>query len=166
MKFLKATLAATAVTAFAMSAQAQDSNVYVNVGVQSYQFDTYNVLGRVGYNFGEYFGVEGEGSVGFAGETEDGIDFDTTYALGGFLIGKYPLSDQFDVFGRVGYTTTRLKADNGFDSDSENFEGVAVGGGLQYNFGDNGIRLGYTYQDLNGGLEDTDVYDISYVRRF
>jgi len=103
MKFLKATLTATALTAFAMSAQAQDSGAYVNVGVETFEFDTYNILGRVGYNFAEYFGVEGEGSFGVIGTEEFGVDVDTDWSLGGYFVGRYPLGESFEIFGRVGY---------------------------------------------------------------
>lgn len=165
MKFLKAALAATALTAFAASAQAQDSNVYINAGVQTFEFDTYNVVGRVGYNFTENFGIEGEGSIGVIGDDVDGIDFDTKWSLGGYLVGRVPVSEQFDLFARAGYTTVNVEAEFQGESDDENFDGFAVGGGIQYNFNAmNGVRLGYTYNDGDG--IEADVIDLVYVRKF
>jgi len=165
MKFLKLALAATVVSAFSASANAQDSNVYINAGVQTFEFDTYNILGRVGYNFNEYFGVEGEASIGISGDEVDGIDVDTPYSFGGYLTGRYPVSDQFDLFARVGYNVVNVEIDNGFDEADEDFDGFAIGGGVQYNFDDvNGVRLGYTYND--GGDLEADVIDLVYVRKF
>jgi hypothetical protein len=64
MKYLNLILAAITITAFSATAQAQDSGAYGTIGVSSYDFDTYNVTGRLGYNFNQFFGVEGEGSLG------------------------------------------------------------------------------------------------------
>ena len=165
MKFIKAILAATAVTTFATSAHAQDSNVYINAGVQTFEFDTYNILGRVGYNFNEYFGVAGEASIGISGDEVDGIDVDTPYSFGGYLTGRYPVAEQFDIFARVGYTVINVEADDGFDEIDADLDGFAVGAGIQYNFDEqNGVRLGYTYNDADGA--DVDVIDLVYVRRF
>jgi len=57
MKFLKIALATAVMAGFASTVSAQDTGTYVNVGVKTYEFDTYNILGRVGYNFSENFGV-------------------------------------------------------------------------------------------------------------
>ena len=157
MKFLKIALVATAVSTFAASAQAQDSNVYINAGVQTLEFETVSLVGRLGYNFSEYFGVEGEGAFGVS--ESDGIE--NTYNLGAFLTARYPVSDSFDFFGRLGYEAIRLED----DFDEETFDGFAFGGGLQYNFGDaNGVRVGYTGVATAGTVAS--LLDVSYVRNF
>ena len=160
MKFLKAALAATAMTAFAVSAQAQDSNTYINVGVQSYEFDVYNLAGRVGYNFSENFGVEGEASIGVS--SKDGAKIKNSF--GGYLVGRVPVSDQLDLFARAGYVSLNFSCDD-CEGLSANDDGFAVGGGIQYNLDDqNGVRLGYTYNE--GDVASGDVFDIAYVRKF
>lgn len=167
MKFIKTVLAATALTAFAATAQAQDSGTYANLGVQTYEFDTYNVVGRLGYNFTENFGLEGEGSVGVIGqdETDDEFGVDTRWSLGGYLVGRVPVSEQIEFFARAGYTAVNVEVEGFGDTASETLDGFAVGGGLQFNFdAQNGVRLGYTYND-GDGLE-ADVIDVSYVRKF
>ena len=169
MKFLKIALATAVLTGFASTATAQDSGIYGNVGVKTYEFDTYNVLGRLGYNFSEYLGVEAEGSFGVSGTSETAfgqeVDIDTNWDFGAYLISRWGVTDNFDIFLRGGYSVVEIEASAGGISDSENFDGFAVGGGVQYNWdGQNGVRLGYTYNDVDGG--GADVIDLSYVRKF
>lgn len=167
MKFIKVILSATALTAFAATAQAQDTGTHANLGVQTYEFDTYNVVGRLGFNFNENFGVEGEGSIGVAGqdETVDEFGVDTQWSLGGYLVGRVPVSEQFDLFARAGYTAVNIEIEGFGETASDTLDGFAIGGGIQYNLDvQNGIRLGYTYND-GDGLE-ADVIDLVYVRKF
>jgi len=162
MKFLKTALVMTALAGFTSTAAAQDSGTYVNLGVKTYEFDTYNILGRVGYNFSENFGIEGEGSFGVIGNDDAGIDVDTRWDLGAYVIGRLPVSEQFDLFARAGYSTVNIDVEGLGDIDADGF---AVGGGIQYNLDDqNGLRLGYTYNDGDG--LNADVIDLSYVRKF
>lgn len=159
MKFLKIALATAAIAGFASTASAQDSSAYVNVGIDTYEFDVYNLGGKVGYNFTENFGVEGQASFGIS--SKDSIKVKS--AFGGFAVARMPLSEQFDVFVRGGYHSTSVGV-NGF-SGSANLDGFAVGGGAQYFFTANdGIRVEYTYLDADGGSADT--AGISYVRKF
>lgn len=162
MKLFKAALIATIFTGFATTAQAQDSGTYVNFGVKTYEFDTYNLMARLGYNFTENLGIEVEGSVGIIGKEEAGFDVDSKWDLGAYVIGYIPLSEQVELFGRVGYTTVNFDVNGVADQD---FDGFAAGGGLQYNFDStNALRLGYTYNDADD--LGADVIDLSYVRKF
>ncbi len=169
MKFLKIALATAVVAGFASTASAQDTGAYGNVGVKTYEFDTYNVLGRLGYNFSEYLGVEAEGSFGLSGTSEtvfgEEIDVDTNWDIGAYLISRWGVTDNFDIFLRGGYSVVEIEASAAGVSESDNFDGFAVGGGVQYNWDEqNGVRLGYTYNDVDGG--GADVIDLSYVRKF
>ena len=182
MKFLKTALVTTAISAFAASAHAQDSGVYINAGVQTISFDSavdddnstsVNLLARLGYNFGEYFGVEAEGSINIAPQDIEfnGVDLEEKVSnqFGGYLVGRYPVADQFDIFARAGYYSAkvRLSAEgNGVDeSESATANGFAIGAGAQYNFDDkNGVRLGYTYFDEDGA--NANSLDLVYVRKF
>ncbi|RKQ69071.1 opacity protein-like surface antigen [Litorimonas taeanensis] len=169
MKFLKTTIATLALTGFAGQAMAQDTGAYGTLGVSTYEFDTYNITGRLGYNLNEYFGIEGEGSIGVIGEDDNGVEVDTEWDLGAYAVARLPLSNQFEAFVRGGYTVVSVEATVAGVTDSDEVDGYAVGGGVQYNLNDrSGLRLGYTYKDgdLNGVDLDADVWDVSYVRKF
>jgi opacity protein-like surface antigen len=84
--------------------------------------------GFVGYNFHQNFALEG----GFRRlATYDVVGEDLTLdqtALS--VVGSVPLSQGFNVFGRLGYN--HLKADSNFGGDNDS--GVLYGVGLGYNF--------------------------------
>jgi len=166
MKLLKVILSATAMTAFAMSAQAQDDlGIYVNLGVQTLEFDTFSVLGRAGYDFSPNFGVEVEGAIGFSGQEEDGVEFTTPFTIGGYFVTRYPIGSDFELLGRIGYSNINFEAEGLGQTVDTNIDGLATGGGVQYNFDKkSGLRLDFTNLITNGG--DANVVDISYVRRF
>lgn len=118
------------------------------------------------------FGLEGEASVGvrdddfnFAG-VNGSIEHD--YDAAAYAVGYLPLSPNLELFGRVGYGTTQIKADAAGFEVSEDGESVNYGVGANYFFdGVNGIRGDITRRDFtddNGG--EVDTYAVSYVRRF
>ncbi|WP_416878174.1 porin family protein [Litorimonas sp.] len=150
-------------------AQAQDSGAYGTLGASTYEFDTYNATGRLGYNFNRYFGVEGEGSIGVIGEEENGVETDTEWDLGAYAVGRLPITERVEAFARAGYTVVSVETETAGVKFQDEADGYAVGGGLQYNMDSrNGIRAGYTYKDGEiGGVDiDADVWDIAYVRKF
>jgi len=159
MKFLKIALATAAVAGFASTASAQDSGAYINAGIDTYEFDVFNLGGKVGYNFTENFGVEGQASFGVSSKD----DIKVKSAFGGFAVARMPVSEQFDLFVRGGYHSTSVGVDG--ISGSVSLDGFAVGGGAQFFFTENdGVRIEYTYLDADGGSADT--AGISYVRKF
>lgn len=174
MKFFKLVLAATALTGFAASAQAQDTGVYVNLGAEAVEFDSYNITGRLGYQFTENFSVEGQGSFGVADDEVLGVDIGVDNSFAAFARGSVPLSEQFSLFARGGYHFTQFGAEGqGFD-ESLDVDGFAFGGGAEFMFdGMNGLRADVTFFDssddsINGvdfsGTSET--YSIAYVRKF
>jgi len=171
MKFIKTALTAIAISTLAISAQAQDSGTYLNLGVQTVEFDTDNILGRVGYNFNKYFGVEAEGSIGLSGVVEDGFEIDIPSTFGGFAIARVPITKKFDIFGRVGYSILNFEVEGIGEEIDVDLDGIGFGGGIEYSFNRaNGIRLGYTYQTFGDVDEievgDAIVFDLAYVRKF
>lgn len=169
MKTLKMTVAALALAGFATAAQAQDGNAYGAIGVAAYEFDAYGVEAKLGYNFNEYFGVEGQGAFGVVSDKETiaGTEFKTKIDnnLAGFGVVRFPAGENFDIFARGGYHTTSASVSSGGTKVDGDFDGFAVGAGGQYFWdGLNGIRAEYTYLDGNGGGLDT--VSASYVRKF
>jgi opacity protein-like surface antigen len=80
-----------------------------------------------------------------------------------------PLGEDFEAFVRGGYSFVNVDVRAGADIGSKDVDGFAVGGGLQFNLdSQSGIRAGYTYKDMNigGTVVESDVWDVSYVRKF
>ena len=176
MKFLKAALVATALTGFAASAQAQDSGAYINIGIDAVEFDAYNLSGKLGYNINEYFGVEGQAGFGISDEKIDDFKIGVDNTFGGFGVLRFPAGENFDIFARAGYHFTKFGASGFGESVSVNTDGFALGAGINYWFSEkDGLRLEYTYLDVNisdddGDFEDEggggDVFTLSYARKF
>ncbi len=82
------------------------------------------VLGRVGYDYNPYIGVEARGIVSFA-EDED---MSLTHT-GLFVKPMIPLGDITNLYGLLGFAKTRVKGKN---TPHLNAESMAFGGGLEF----------------------------------
>jgi outer membrane immunogenic protein len=158
MKLKIALAAATVLVAPAlMPAHAQQANVYLNGGYTHLDGDSPEVggiTGRVGVGFGSHFAVEGEGTIGV--NDDGGAELDNQIGL--FGVGKLPITERFDIFGRVGVSRTEFSP--GGDAD-----GLAYGVGANYFFTEkDGIRGDVTRHDYDDA--DVDSYSVSYVRKF
>ncbi|MEM9599612.1 MAG: outer membrane beta-barrel protein, partial [Pseudomonadota bacterium] len=138
MKFAKITAAAAAIAMIGGTAMAQDGQAYVGIGVDAVEFDSYNLSGKAGYNFNDFFGVEAQGGFGIIDQEETiaGIDIDAgiDYYVSGFLTGRIPMSEQFELIGRVGYYFGEVGGTAAGIAVSEDVDGLAVGAGAQFNF--------------------------------
>ncbi|HVY88648.1 MAG TPA: porin family protein [Hyphomonadaceae bacterium] len=158
MKLKLALAAASMLVAPAfMSANAQ-TNVYVSGGYTQFDgdggADLGAITGRVGADFGKYWGIEGEGSFGVKKDSGTKLDSE----LGAFVVGKLPISDSFDIFARAGWS--RIDTSPGGDED-----GFAWGAGGEWHVtSQDGIRADWTRHDYDVG--DVDAYNLSYVRHF
>lgn len=181
---MKTILVSTALAALvAVSAQAQETSNNVNAngfhaGIGYSMFDgkgsdLHAVTLRGGADFNEYFGIEAEVSRSFKDADFEyaGYDFDIEleYAVSGFFKAQYPVSEQFSVYGRLGYTIASIKAStsvaNVTFSGEDEFNGVAYGIGAEWAFaGKNAVRFDITRHDFDEG--ELDQYGVSYVRRF
>jgi len=159
MKLKLALAAATILVAPAlMTANAQQSSVYVSGGYTHFDGDggaeLGGITGRVGVGITPNFAIEGEASFGVSDDSGTELDNE----LGIFAVGKLPISPSFDVFGRVGLA--RIETSPGGSED-----GVAYGVGGTLNLSPvDGIRLDYTRHDYDAG--DVDAISLSYVRGF
>jgi outer membrane immunogenic protein len=130
------------------------------------------IQGRLGYRFHPNFAVEGEAATGIkSGDLEVAPGTDAKVKLKSQMaiygVGLLPLSDRFDLFGRVGYGTQDIKVKALGVSASDDVESVNYGVGAQYSFdGMNGIRGEYTKYDFQDGGGSVDSLSLSYVRKF
>ena len=146
---MKKTLLATALLTGMMSSAAfADTNFYIGAGVGQAEVDFQEIAGTSvqddsdtswkiygGYNFNQHFAVElaytdlGESDVTILGQDTD-IDADV---LSIALVGKYPVSEQIDVFGKLGYADIDADADvAGVGSTSVSESDVLYGLGVDY----------------------------------
>ncbi len=176
MRILTLSTAAAAVALMAVPAAAQtlsDPSWYgtvgvANVGAEDTDVDLNAVTGRIGARLNPYFGVEGEASFG-VGEEEvaTGIDAQLNHDAAAYAVGFFPVSNNFEVFGRVGYGTTEIEVSGGGLSASEDGQSLNYGVGAQYFFdGANGVRGAWTRRDFEDDNGEADVWSVSYVRRF
>lgn len=173
MRLLKITAATLAIAGFSGQAMAQDSGVYVNLGVDAVEFDSYNVNAKLGYNLNDYFGAEGQVAFGISDDTVDGVDVGVDTSFAGFGVVRYPLTEKAEIFARAGYHSTDVSVGADGVSVDVDTDGFAIGAGGQFFFTENdGVRLEYTYYDLNvdddlsSESDSADVFTLSYVRKF
>jgi len=168
-------IVAAVLTAVAAPAAAQSfSNVQGSIGYTQLDADEGDlgaITGRVGAKFSQYFGVEGEASIGVKDEDISiaGVDgkLEHDYDAAAYLVGSVPLSPNFEVFGRVGYGTTSIKADVAGVTIEEDGDSVNYGAGANYFFdGRNGLRADWTRRDFRDDAGEVDTYGLSFVRRF
>jgi len=169
-------LATAALTLIAAPAMAQEplSPVTGSIGYTHFdgdQGDLGAVTGRLGYRFNPWVGIEGEASVGVKDEdvTIAGVDgsLEHEYDAAGYVVGTVPVSQNVELFGRIGYGTTSLKADvAGVDATADG-ESINYGAGANWFFdGQNGLRADWTRRDFRDDGGEVDTYGLSFVRRF
>ncbi len=166
---------------FAVSANAQDAAApaagahtggYVQVGLSDTKLDDdYGAINfGAGYDINKYVAVEADFEVGVTNKTYTigGVNVKTKldYSAGAFVVGKLPLSPDFDLTARLGYAKAQVKASGAGHSATADEDGAAFGVGVRYfpNGGLNGVRADVTRVKLDDG--DADIYQVSYVRRF
>ena len=141
------------------------------------------IQARLDARFGPYVGVEGEAAIGVVDQTEAAngvnakIHLDDEFAA--YAVGYLPLTAKGDLFARVGYGQSRLKASvsspNGSVSGFGNLDSWNYGVGGQYLFdGKNGVRVDWTREhmsnfDVPAGLNvsnNANVWAVSFVHKF
>ena len=129
------------------------------------------VTGRLGYDFTRNLGIEGEASVGVRDEdiTIAGVrgSLKHDWDAAAYVVGKVPVSENLELFGRLGYGTTSIKADVAGFSAREDGESINYGAGANWFFdGRNGLRADWTRRDFRDDGGEIDAYGLSFVRRF
>ncbi len=125
------------------------------------------VTGRLGARLARNLAVEGEVSVGFEQDKLGGETVELTNDYGAYGVALLPMTDNADLFARVGFGRTNIEA-----GDEEfSHEGIRYGVGAQFFFNDmSGVRVDFTRFDLGdeftGEDQDADSYSVSYVHKF
>jgi len=177
MKSLIALAATTAVLAIPAIASAQTfspTTVYGSLGYANANIDDVNlgaIQGRLGARFGQYVGVEGELAAGVKEDSVNvagtSVDVKLQHQAAIYGVGYLPLSPQADLFARVGYGTSKIKASAAGTSAADDGDSWNYGVGGQYFLDDkNGVRLDYTRHDFKDSSENADVWAIGYTRKF
>jgi len=87
---------------------------------------TYGGILRVGYDFNEYIGIEGRMLKTFMSKT-----FAETTHYGLYLKPQYHVSDALNIYGLIGYGTTKIDCDYR-DMPLYDDSGISFGAGLEY----------------------------------
>ena len=87
----------------------------------------YGAILRVGYDFNDYFGLEGRALKTFG----DNVFSKTTH-YGLYLKPQFAISDKLKVYGLLGYGNTQVDYTNGVKSSRTDEDGVAYGIGIEY----------------------------------
>lgn len=139
-----------------------------NVGAESSDVDFNALNARVGTRISPYFGVEGELGIGLGDEeVAPGVDASLNYDAAAYAVGFVPITERFEVLGRVGYGVTEVGVDGPGFTASEDGDSLNYGVGAQYFFDDaNGVRADWTRRDFQDDGGEADVWTLNYVRRF
>jgi OOP family OmpA-OmpF porin len=102
---------------------------------------TYGVVGRVGYDFNQYIGVEARGS-----KTQWGSDGTKVEHAGIYLKPMIPIGDKSNIYGLVGAAKTRVKGKMPhLDSES-----LALGAGVEVDLSKDIPKNGRYSRDFDG----------------
>ena len=171
---LAATTAILAVPAIASAQTLSPTTLYGSLGYANANIDDVNlgaIQGRLGARFSQYLGVEGELA---AGVKEDDVNVAGTnvnvklqHQAALYGVGYLPVSPQADLFARVGYGTSKIKASAAGTSVADDGDSWNYGVGGQYFFDEkNGVRVDYTRHDFKDSSDDADVWAVAYTRKF
>lgn len=174
MKIVLASLAAIAIASPALAQSATEGSnqgFSASVGYSHWDADDGNlgaVTARGRYMFTNYVGGEVEASFGVKDESGYGYKLSIDNSFAGFAVVGAPVTERFDVFGRLGYATTSFDAEYFGYSGSADIDGVAYGVGANYFFTDSfGVRGDFTKYDGGDDIAGSaDVFSIAGVIRF
>ncbi len=100
----------------------------------SYEDTTYGAMLRGGYEFNEYFGIEARGLRTFLDEGPFGGT--PLQHVGLYAKPQYPMSEQLNLYGLLGYGYTENLGNGGRLNYFDNDHGFSAGIGLEYDLSD------------------------------
>ena len=139
----------------------------------SYAEDAYTgaVQGRLGIEMNRFLAFETEVGVGVKDKDFTVLGRDGSlkheWDAAGYVVGKVPVGENFEIFARGGYGHTEMKRTVADRTTDEGGDHWAYGAGAQFNLNrENGIRADWTRRDFKGDRDSLDVYSVNYVRTF
>ncbi|HWA00739.1 MAG TPA: porin family protein [Caulobacterales bacterium] len=175
MKLLAISAAAMAAAVMVTPASARvvnDRGTYAGLGFTYYDADQAQVtgaVGRLGYRFNPNFGIEGEAAFGIEGDTADAlgtpVDVDLDNQWGAYAVGFLPVSDNFELLGRVGYAKIDAQGSFGGFTAGVDDDGVAAGLGAQWALTDN-FALRGDYTRLSSDDDGVNAWGVSGIFSF
>jgi outer membrane immunogenic protein len=138
---------------------------YTDTNVSNSGPDLGGVTGRVGWQSNMFWGLEAEGSGGVKKDTVGATEYKLNNQFAGYVTAHVPLQNNFDVFARVGYGTTKISSNPGGAGGSDDSWNYGAGAEWFWN-GHDGLRGDYTRENFQKGGGDANVWAASYVHRF
>lgn len=176
MRILVATAALSLLAAPALAQSLTSPTIYGSAGYTWFDGDDASlgaITARIGAKLHRHAGVEAEGSFGvkddsFRVSVNGPGEYELKHDFAAYAVGFYPVTDKLDLFARVGYGTTKIKASAPGVRSRQDGDSVNYGLGASYYIdGANGVRGDWTRRDFTGAHSGTaDTWAISYVRRF
>ncbi len=122
------------------------------------------VLLQAGYEYNEYIAIEGRYWIGLGDLEQSGSienDLSGDYSVWGiYLKPMYPVTEDFDVYGLLGYASTSLEADAGSYWDTDGF---SWGLGAQYAVTENWVVFAdYVNLGMPDSFDFTDTNSVLY----
>ena len=160
------------------TAQAEDSGFYVGAGVgvahegfTGFRGNDTAFKALVGYDFNQYLAAEVEYADG--GTQKDDLEgVDVAISSEGFigaLLGKWPVTDRFSPFLKLGYAfyDTRATLTDGINSASisSSESDLMFGGGLEFKLGEK-LRLRAELEKIKVSDADYRIYTLTATWRF
>jgi len=170
----KTVLAVAAAFVACFAAAPASAQLYGGAGLTVFQVDDGGedlnfgaAMGRLGWEFNPFLAVEGEAAFGIADDEVDvlgqSVDVGVDSEYGAFVVGKLPLA-VVDLFGRIGYASMNVEADALGTNFSEDGDGLAYGGGVNFNILFLRARAEYTRYEIEDS--DFDSLSISALLKF
>jgi hypothetical protein len=160
-------VAAVAASALAIAAPAS-AELYSTLGYSNLDMRNVNLdagTARLGWKSATPFGVEGELSTGIGRDETGGVKEKLKLQAAIYGTATADVGNDVSVFARVGWGTNEIEFKPG---GSDTHTSVNYGVGANWMFNDkNGVRADYTRVNYDSNqFDDTDVWSLSYVRRY
>jgi hypothetical protein len=142
---------------------------FVQGKVLDYSADLGAVHASLGWQPSRYFALEATGLAGVSDGTVNGVKLKLNTGYLASLVPRLPITDEFSLYGRLGYSHASLTASGGGVSVSASDHDTVIGGGAEWvaPVGSTwlGARIEYARYYNRDGLT-LDGVSVSFIQRF